>query len=108
MCPENVFFIKENKFIFVLISWVSLQVLILTIQELFGPRCFLPKRLFPETYNYHPFVSVGDEESGASEPRISTNSSIDENRNLGGTETVENSQSINESNTAQPDLLTRK
>ena len=35
-----------------LVLWVSSQVLLMYVQQRFGPRCFVPARLLPAKYNY--------------------------------------------------------
>lgn len=36
-----------------LVMWMALQVLLLHMQSVFGPRFFVPKRFLPQRYDYH-------------------------------------------------------
>ncbi|PVZ97477.1 hypothetical protein BB558_004348 [Smittium angustum] len=63
LVPDNILFLKTSRSVYVLITWVLIQVLVLSLQELFGPRFFIPRRFLPEVYNYHPAISNSDEES---------------------------------------------
>jgi hypothetical protein len=38
---------------FVLVSWTALQIGVLAVQDMFGPRFFLPKSWLPAKYDYH-------------------------------------------------------
>ena len=68
---DNVLFVETNSnWMLVLVGWVWIQVCILVSQELFGPRCLVPKTLsglFPAAYDYHPILRE-DEENGNSMP----------------------------------------
>lgn len=46
------------------VIWVSLQILVLAAQNMFGARFFLPKGYLPVLYDYHPVLYQGDAESG--------------------------------------------
>ncbi|KAH9268030.1 hypothetical protein BASA84_000498 [Batrachochytrium salamandrivorans] len=36
------------------VIFISIQISILIVQDIFGPRIFVPQRLIPQSYNYHP------------------------------------------------------
>jgi hypothetical protein len=67
-----VFVVKTNVFqhhydlqyFLIIAAWLSLQIFLLFLQEVFGSRFFLPKKWLPETYNYHPVLSEVDLENG--------------------------------------------
>lgn len=43
--------------------WSGVQILLLFLQKLFGPRFFLPRGYLPTLYDYHPILYRGDAES---------------------------------------------
>lgn len=51
---------KDITISILLILWLTIQILILLAQELFGARFFLSDKYLPETYNYHPELTVFD------------------------------------------------
>ncbi|ODQ66654.1 hypothetical protein NADFUDRAFT_69797 [Nadsonia fulvescens var. elongata DSM 6958] len=55
---------QDTRLGFVLIAWLGLQILVLYLQQLVGPRFFVPKGIMPKVYNYHPILVQEDEESG--------------------------------------------
>ncbi|KAL8954750.1 MAG: hypothetical protein Q9183_006951 [Haloplaca sp. 2 TL-2023] len=69
---DNVLFVETNSdWMLALVGWVWIQVCILVSQELFGPRCLVPKTFsgwFPAAYDYHPILREDDEENGNSMP----------------------------------------
>lgn len=46
------------------VSWVALQIFVLFLQTLFGPRFFVPKGWLPELYDYHPIITQDELEDG--------------------------------------------
>jgi hypothetical protein len=52
------------QYFLIIAAWLSLQIFLLFLQEVFGSRFFLPKKWLPETYNYHPVLSEVDLENG--------------------------------------------
>lgn len=44
-------------------SWVSLQIIVLAAQVIFGSRFFIPKGILPVLYDYHPVLYQGDAEA---------------------------------------------
>ncbi|KAI9477893.1 MAG: hypothetical protein EXX96DRAFT_229516 [Benjaminiella poitrasii] len=49
-----------------IVAYVAVQVLILFLQDTFGPRFFVPSKYLPQTYDYHPILTtMEDEESRA-------------------------------------------
>lgn len=64
-CLPNPFYHHTDyKFAGLLTGWVVVQLLLLFLQELLGPRFFLPEKYLPRTYNYHPVLTKGDLENG--------------------------------------------
>lgn len=65
-CPDNFFVLMWDSFnvgvatspyasinaCYFLVFWLTLQVLILILQSIYGPRFFLPKHLRPQHYDY--------------------------------------------------------
>ncbi|VEU20331.1 DEKNAAC101176 [Brettanomyces naardenensis] len=62
--PNPFYHHNDYKFVIFLTLWLSFQLLILFLQELLGPRFFLPEKYLPKTYNYHPLLTKGDLENG--------------------------------------------
>ncbi|KAG0173222.1 hypothetical protein DFQ30_008491 [Apophysomyces sp. BC1015] len=62
-CPHNVLSREPTRWIWVLVAYVAFQVMILFLQDIWGPRFFVPERYLPQTYNYHPVLPPEDEES---------------------------------------------
>lgn len=66
------FVVKDNvfehhydpKFFTLLFIWILMQISILVLQSILGARFFLPKRMLPQTYDYHPALSENDLEHG--------------------------------------------
>lgn len=72
-CPENFFKWPNNSTVCIaLVAWMGFQVLVLLLQDKFGPRCFIPARFLPAKYNYHQLPqlpdSMGDMENGEENP----------------------------------------
>ncbi|GMF98522.1 unnamed protein product [[Candida] boidinii] len=55
---------QDIQLVSLLISWVSLQIFVLFLQEIFGARFFLPEKYLPQSYDYHPVLSFKDLENG--------------------------------------------
>ncbi len=69
-CPYNflISLVESKSFIssnvcLLFVIWGTLQVLILALQDKFGPRFFLPRSLFPSSYNYYRPIPIKDLES---------------------------------------------
>ncbi|CAN8230188.1 unnamed protein product [Cochlearia groenlandica] len=53
-CPHNFMRVETSKFWCVcLCTFMGLQATILLLQHYFGSRCFVPRQMLPEKYNYH-------------------------------------------------------
>jgi transmembrane E3 ubiquitin-protein ligase len=64
--PHNILYVEPDDTLAVAFTlWVWVQVLVLVIQEVIGPRLFVPKGWAPPAYDYHPVISEDDLESGA-------------------------------------------
>jgi len=59
-CPRNVLIVIEPKYtlLIVLCIWVMFQVVVLWLQDIWGPRFFVPKRFLPEKYDYYRVVDL--------------------------------------------------
>ena len=55
---------RDPAFVALLATWISVQLLLLFLQEIVGPRFFLPEKYLPKTYNYHPILTKADLENG--------------------------------------------
>ncbi|ODV85925.1 hypothetical protein CANARDRAFT_27994 [[Candida] arabinofermentans NRRL YB-2248] len=64
---------KEKKMVIVFGIWLSIQLFVMWLQELFGARFFLPEKYLPKTYDYHPVLSFDDLENGFSVEHNQTN-----------------------------------
>ncbi|CAO0795418.1 unnamed protein product [Mucor circinelloides] len=62
-CPNNLIGHQSTPWVYALVAYVAIQVVVLFLQDAFGPRFFVPSRYLPQTYNYHPILSVDDEET---------------------------------------------
>ncbi|KAJ9101236.1 hypothetical protein QFC21_003455 [Naganishia friedmannii] len=63
-CPDNVFFLENNKWVWMLALWQILQIAMLYAQERFGPAFFLPARFAPpDAYDYHQPLPMPDSEA---------------------------------------------
>ncbi|RCH98075.1 hypothetical protein CU098_001082 [Rhizopus stolonifer] len=62
-CPENLIGHETTPWVYALVTYIALQVLILFLQDSFGPRFFVPSKYLPQTYDYHPIVNNPDEEA---------------------------------------------
>lgn len=66
--PRNILGITTSpSTAYMLLAWVWLQVLLLVIQQFFGPRLLIPPHWCPPAYEYHPMLqeSDADVEAGA-------------------------------------------
>jgi len=62
--PNNIFWVQNDRYAFiVLLAWVWIQVWILIIQEMLGPRLFVPVSWVPPAYDYHPVLREDDEDA---------------------------------------------
>ncbi|ANZ73331.1 BA75_00049T0 [Komagataella pastoris] len=62
---HNVFYHHYDPIFFiVIISWLGLQILVLQLQEFLGPRFFVPDKMLPAAYDYHPVLTESDLENG--------------------------------------------
>jgi hypothetical protein len=53
-CPHNFMRVEPNKvWCICLCTFMGLQAVILLLQHYFGSRCFVPRQMLPEKYNYH-------------------------------------------------------
>ncbi|CDK24298.1 unnamed protein product [Kuraishia capsulata CBS 1993] len=55
---------QDQLLISLIVIWLGIQIFVLVLQELFGARFFLPDRLLPKSYDYHPVLTAGDLEHG--------------------------------------------
>ncbi|KAG1174625.1 hypothetical protein G6F70_004731 [Rhizopus microsporus] len=63
-CPTNLIGHETSSWIWVIVAYVGLQVVILFLQDAFGPRLVVPSRYLPDTYDYHPILTTNiDEET---------------------------------------------
>ncbi|KAJ2236618.1 hypothetical protein H4R99_005850 [Coemansia sp. RSA 1722] len=92
-CPQSLTFNRPSPFVWALVVYSLAQVAVLALQDLLGPRFFVPVSMLPEVYNYHPLLPPDDDESrvGAeasddegsdSEGEGSTNSDLDQDHDL--------------------------
>lgn len=65
--PNNVmFFENDRRAMLVLAGWVWIQMWVLLVQELLGPRVFVREGWAPPAYDYHPVLR--EDEEGATMP----------------------------------------
>lgn len=63
-CPRNVLDVEPRSWVHVLFAFVSFQVLVILLQQFFGPSFFLPERYAAvQIYDYHPPIPSPDPES---------------------------------------------
>ncbi|ORX62922.1 hypothetical protein DM01DRAFT_1297822 [Hesseltinella vesiculosa] len=62
-CPDNILAQDPVPSIWLLVVYLVMQVVVLFLQDLLGPRFFVPEKYLPQTYNYHPLVPPEDEET---------------------------------------------
>ncbi|QPG73950.1 hypothetical protein FOA43_001265 [Brettanomyces nanus] len=62
--PNPFYHHPDYMFVVFLSSWIAIQLFALFLQEILGPRFFLPERYLPKTYKYHPLLTKGDLENG--------------------------------------------
>jgi hypothetical protein len=51
----------NTTFIYIIIGYSLLQVLILSLQNKYGPMFLIPERFLPQRYNYHPILPLYNE-----------------------------------------------
>lgn len=62
--PQNIIYMQTDLLsLTILVSWVWIQICLLTAQNLFKPRLCLPQTWVPPAYDYHPILREDDEES---------------------------------------------
>ncbi|ORX52129.1 hypothetical protein BCR36DRAFT_403896 [Piromyces finnis] len=49
------------NFIYIIIAYTFLQVLILSLQNKYGPLFLIPEKFLPQRYNYHPILPIYNE-----------------------------------------------
>ena len=58
-CPENIYQIEPNvAFCFIWVSLFAVQIVVLLIQKLCGPRFFIPKKLIPGHFDYRCKIEI--------------------------------------------------
>ncbi|TDL23846.1 hypothetical protein BD410DRAFT_768564 [Rickenella mellea] len=63
-CPKNVLNLETTMWIYALVAVLSFQVVIIILQEYFGPAFFLPSgSIQVDVYDYHPPLPVSDFEA---------------------------------------------
>lgn len=65
-CPQNLLFTETSPWVFGLVAWQAFQIIVLFLQDWFGPRFFLPRGVWfeeQETWDYHPALPPDDIES---------------------------------------------
>ncbi|EJU04890.1 hypothetical protein DACRYDRAFT_114212 [Dacryopinax primogenitus] len=63
-CPRNVLFAEPTEWVWIVVAWVTFQVVVLFGQEFFGPAFFLPRSwTATQPYDYHPPLSPADAEA---------------------------------------------
>ncbi|KIW03462.1 uncharacterized protein PV09_05231 [Verruconis gallopava] len=61
---NNVLWVKPDRRVFAfLVGWLWVQIWVLVIQDVLGPRIGVPKKWLPPAYDYHPVLREDDEES---------------------------------------------
>ena len=66
---ENILFADNDGIMFmVMVGWVWCQIFALGVQEVVGPRVFVPAGWAPKAYDYHPVLREGDAEAGGNMP----------------------------------------
>ncbi|TPX42112.1 hypothetical protein SeMB42_g04780 [Synchytrium endobioticum] len=77
-CPHNAITWEKShpNGVLILLLYMAVQVCILHVQEIWGPRCFIPDGWLPQSYDYHPVLVGGEDdvESGAPTTGAVTNS----------------------------------
>ncbi|KAI0343001.1 hypothetical protein BDW22DRAFT_1356560 [Trametopsis cervina] len=63
-CPKNVLDIEQRPWVYGVAVFVLLQVLVILLQEYFGPTLFFPEGMTStNVYNYHPPLPLPDPEA---------------------------------------------
>jgi len=61
---DNFLFTRlDRRALLVLIGWVWVQVWVLVIQDIFGPRLFVPQSWVPPAYDYHLVLREDEEDA---------------------------------------------
>jgi hypothetical protein len=61
---DNILWATPDRRVFAfLVGWVWVQIWVLTIQDVLGPRIGVPKRWLPPAYDYHPILREDEEDS---------------------------------------------
>lgn len=61
---DNIFKIPRNPaLVGIVAGWVTVQCLLLIVQDVLGPRFLLPAASLPPVYDYHPSLGADDEEA---------------------------------------------
>lgn len=55
---------KDPVLVYLLTSWLLIQIFMLYLQTRLGPRFWVNDRWLPEQYNYHPVMCISDLEHG--------------------------------------------
>ncbi|SPQ21855.1 ba13dfef-1919-464d-83aa-754300ec4b69 [Thermothielavioides terrestris] len=62
---DNILFVEPDAVAFaVLVAWLWLQLVVLAVQDVLGPRFGLPRSWAPEVWEYHPVLREDDAEAG--------------------------------------------
>ena len=62
---DNILFVEPDGVSFlVLVGWVWVQLVVLAVQDVLGPRFGLPERWMPEVWEYHPVLREDGVEAG--------------------------------------------
>ncbi|KAJ1827495.1 hypothetical protein LPJ56_001635, partial [Coemansia sp. RSA 2599] len=85
-CPQSLTFNQPSPFVWALVVYSLAQVAVLALQDLLGPRFFVPVSMLPEVYNYHPLLPPDDEESLADAENEAENEAEDEDEAEDGAE----------------------
>ncbi|KAK5670085.1 hypothetical protein QVD99_003407 [Batrachochytrium dendrobatidis] len=75
--------LPSAKILWALAVFISIQVGVLILQDVQGPRIFIPQQLFPQTYDYHPaFPPLSNNESISLQMDTIADSEIDSNQSI--------------------------
>ncbi|KAJ1656787.1 hypothetical protein IWQ61_003704 [Dispira simplex] len=69
-CPVSVISDIFHPEVYYLVVYVGLQIVVLLLQDSFGPRFCIPSQLIPPTYNYHPVLPPSDPESALEDTTV--------------------------------------
>ncbi|KAF5100082.1 hypothetical protein D0Z00_001419 [Geotrichum galactomycetum] len=76
--------------------WNGVQILLLFLQKVFGPRFFLPRGYLPTLYDYHPILYRGDAESDLGIDVLTSALPVDSSQLLSSAAAVANSNTDTE------------